>query len=81
MTEKKETAPTTNAAPANETAQETAKAAPKSDGKGYATEQRLGGDYFVAPDGYASFNESYVQEHVAAQRAIKAAQEQSDAIR
>lgn len=77
MPDKDKTAPTTNVAPANEDAQETAKAAPKSDGKGYATEQRLGGDYFVAPDGYASFNESYVQEHVAAQRSIQAAQEQA----
>lgn len=30
----------------------------------YTTETRLGQDYFVSEDGYGSFNESYVQEHV-----------------
>lgn len=72
--EKKAPEHTTSAAPASDTAQAEAKDAPVGDGKGYTTTQVLGGDYHTAADGYASFNEGYVQEHVAAQRQIKAAQ-------
>lgn len=43
----------------------------RDEARGYRTEQRYGQDYFVAADGYASFNEGYVQEYVKAQRAAQ----------
>jgi len=42
--------------------------------KGYTTDERLGQPYHTAADGYSSFDESYVREHVAAMRQIEAAQ-------
>jgi DNA replication initiation complex subunit (GINS family) len=58
-----------------EKGEETKPAAQRSEDapRGYVTEERNGAPYHIAPDGYASANEGYVQQHVASQRKIAAA--------